>query len=59
MHGQNNLYQLVLFRNPSKRADACVGCDEASFSAAGGGGDFGSISIDEDDEDDIDSAVEP
>ena len=58
MHGQNNLYQLVLFRNPSKRADACVGCDEASFSAAGGGGDLGSISID-DDQDDIDSAVEP
>ena len=43
------------FRNPSKRPDACVGCDEASF----GGGDLGSISIDDDDEDDIDSAVEP
>ena len=48
----------MLFRNPSKRADACVGCDEASF--GGGGGDLGSISIDDDDEDDIDdSAVEP
>ena len=49
----------MLFRNPSKRADACVGCDEASF-GGGGGGDLGSISIDDDDEDDIDdSAVEP
>ena len=45
----------MLFRDPSKRADACVGCDEASF---GGGGGLGSISID-DDEDDIDSAVQP
>ena len=58
MHGQNNIYQLFLVRNPSKRADACVGCDEASFGAAGAGGELGSISID-DDEDDIDSAVEP
>ena len=46
----------MLFRDPSKRADACVGCDEASF--GGGGGGLGSISID-DDEDDIDSAVQP